>query len=74
MKSLQKNDAESEEEDLPEQTYLHFSSDALLLDYNMLKKETRSDPILSRVLSYISDGWPSEVDFKELKPYLNRKN
>ncbi|KAL0879410.1 hypothetical protein ABMA27_003165 [Loxostege sticticalis] len=70
----QKSEVVSTETDLPEQTYLHFSSEALLLDYNVLKKETRSDPILSRVLSYIVDGWPSDIEIKELKPYYNRKN
>ncbi|KAG7298724.1 hypothetical protein JYU34_017133 [Plutella xylostella] len=69
----QKEVVASENNDLPEQTYLHFSTDALLLDYNVLKKETRGDPILSRVLSYIVDGWPVEVDIKELKPYFNRR-
>lgn len=69
----QKDEVASEKEDIPEQTYLHFATDALLLDYNVLRRETRSDPILSRVLSYISDGWPSEVEIKELKPYFNRK-
>ncbi|CAG9120903.1 unnamed protein product [Plutella xylostella] len=69
----QKEVVASENNDLPEQTYLHFSTDALLLDYNVLKKETRGDPILSRVLSYIVDGWPVEIDIKELKPYFNRR-
>lgn len=61
-------------EDIPEQTYLHFATEALLLDYKILKKETSSDPILSRVISYITDEWPAEVELKELKPYFNRKN
>ncbi|XP_037876915.1 uncharacterized protein K02A2.6-like [Bombyx mori] len=70
----QKNDVASEETDLPEQTYLHFSTEALLIDYNVLKKQTSSDPILSRVLSYIRDGWPLDIEINELKPYYNRKN
>lgn len=70
----QKNEAVTVEEEMPEQTYLHFSTDALLLDYNALKKETRQDPILSRVLSYLTDGWPSDVEIRELRPYFNRKN
>ncbi|CAK1590029.1 unnamed protein product [Parnassius mnemosyne] len=63
-----------EQSDEPEQTYLHFATEALLLDYNILKKETVHDPILSRVISYIRDGWPGELNIKELKPYYNRKN
>ncbi|XP_047520687.1 uncharacterized protein K02A2.6-like isoform X2 [Pieris napi] len=62
------------EDTLPEQTYLHFATEALLLDYSVLKKETLSDPILSRVLTYIRDGWPVGNEIKELKPYFNRKN
>lgn len=68
-----KNEFKNEEEHMPEQTYLHFSSDALLLDSITIKKETRSDPILGRVLSYIKDGWPTDVEIRELTPYLNRK-
>lgn len=70
----QKVEVASEEQELPEQTYLHFSSEALLLDYNILKKETRSDTILSRVLSYVLDGWPTDIEIRELQPYANRKN
>lgn len=39
----QKDEVTSLEVDLPEQTYVHFSSEALLLDNNVLKKETRRD-------------------------------
>ncbi|XP_049886596.1 uncharacterized protein K02A2.6-like isoform X1 [Pectinophora gossypiella] len=68
-----KEETVSAEEELPEQTYLHFASDALLLDYKMLRRETATDPILSRISSFITDGWPAKVDIKELKPYWNRK-
>lgn len=63
----------STEQDLPEQTYLHFATDALLLDYKVIKKETANDPILSRVTSYVMDGWPPSTEIRELKPYFNRK-
>ncbi|XP_047986190.1 uncharacterized protein K02A2.6-like isoform X1 [Leguminivora glycinivorella] len=59
---------------IPEQTYLHFAADALLLDYNKLKTSTASDPILGRVLGYIKNGWPSECEIRELNPYFNRKD
>lgn len=71
IKSHKENTVNTEE--LPEQTYLHFATEALLLDYRQLKKETSSDPILCRVLSFIQDGWPHEVDIRELKPFFNRK-
>lgn len=65
---------QEEKEDCPEQTYLHFASEALLLDYKILKTETRKDPLLSRVISYLRDGWPTTLEIKELQPYYNRKN
>ncbi|KAL0820594.1 hypothetical protein ABMA28_006437 [Loxostege sticticalis] len=70
--SAQKAGAGKEEE-CPEQTYLHFASEALLLDYQIIRKETLNDTILSRVFSYIRDGWPVEMDIRELRPYFNRK-
>lgn len=38
---------------VPEQTYVHFAQNALLLDNNIIKQQTMRDPTLSRVLSYI---------------------
>ncbi|XP_061724707.1 uncharacterized protein K02A2.6-like [Cydia pomonella] len=58
----------------PEQTYLHFVQQALLLDYNEIKRETARDPLLSKVLSYIRDGWPESCKISNLQPYFNRKN
>ncbi|XP_028164488.1 uncharacterized protein K02A2.6-like isoform X2 [Ostrinia furnacalis] len=57
-----------------EQTYLHFATEALLLSNETIKKETQKDPLLGRIISYIQDGWPADVDIKELKPYFNRKS
>lgn len=64
---------DGDELDSPEQTYLHFASEALLLDYKIVKAETAKDRTLSRVLSYIRDGWPVEAETRELSPYFNRK-
>ncbi|XP_063835986.1 uncharacterized protein K02A2.6-like [Ostrinia nubilalis] len=60
-------------EQIPEQTFLHFAQEALLLDYNTIRRETIRDRILSRVLSYVRDGWPDQCDIDGLKPYFNRK-
>ncbi|XP_063830254.1 uncharacterized protein K02A2.6-like [Ostrinia nubilalis] len=60
--------------ELPEQTYLHFAQNEMLLDYNELKKQTQRDAMLGRVLSYIRDGWPSNSEIKNLQPYFNRRN
>ena len=35
-----------------------------------LRKETVQDPTLSKVLSYVMQGWPSNVLEAELKPYF----
>ncbi|CAK1579475.1 unnamed protein product [Parnassius mnemosyne] len=56
----------------PEQTYLHFVQQSLLLNYNEVKNQTARDPILSKVINYIRDGWPGECNIKG--PFLNRKN
>lgn len=59
-------------EEPPEQTYLHFATNAMLLDGEVIRRETARDPILSRVHGYIENGWPKEVDIKQLEPYLTR--
>ncbi|RVE51289.1 hypothetical protein evm_004093 [Chilo suppressalis] len=58
---------------LPEQTYLHLVQQALLLDYNVIKKESLRDHILSKVLYYIRKGWPSHCEIDQLQPYFNRQ-
>lgn len=59
--------------DPPEQTYLHFASNEMLLDNESIKKQTARDPLLSRVYGYIENGWPDTVDIRELEPFFNRK-
>ncbi|XP_061711331.1 uncharacterized protein K02A2.6-like isoform X1 [Cydia pomonella] len=59
---------------IPEQTYLHFAQDAMLLDYNKIKYYTMRDPVLARVLTFVRDGWPDNCEFDKLKPYFNRKS
>lgn len=58
----------------PEQTYLHFAENAMLLDYNEVKKQTERDPMLGRVISFIRDSWPIENEISALQPFFNRKN
>ena len=60
--------------EMPEQTYLHFAANDLLLDYREIKKQTLRDPLLSRILSYIRDGWPTDNDCRSLQPYFNRRS
>ncbi|XP_037300582.1 uncharacterized protein K02A2.6-like [Manduca sexta] len=59
---------------MPEQTYLHFAQDTLLLDYNEIKRCTARDPILGRLLGFIRDGWPTDCEISVMQPYFNRKN
>ncbi|XP_050562619.1 uncharacterized protein K02A2.6-like [Spodoptera frugiperda] len=58
----------------PVQTHLHFVQQSLLLDYNEIKHKTLRDAELSKILSYVRDGWPDECDLRNLKPYFNRRN
>lgn len=55
---------------LPEQTYLHFAQDAFLLNHKTLRLETMKDPILVRIYRYVLDGWPDQVDNKQLQPRM----
>ncbi|XP_059048702.1 uncharacterized protein K02A2.6-like [Achroia grisella] len=58
---------------LPEQTYLHFAHNALLMDHSEIKLQTQRDSILSRILCYIRDGWPSVNEVRTIQPFFNRK-
>ena len=46
--------------------------EALPITSAQLKRVTGCDPILSKVLQYIKQGWPDEVE-ETLKPYWNRR-
>ncbi|XP_063826510.1 uncharacterized protein K02A2.6-like [Ostrinia nubilalis] len=74
LESYKALNATTHESNEPEQTYLHFASEALLLKYEDIRDGTRKDPILGRVLSYVKDGWPNEVEIRELQPYYNRRD
>lgn len=39
-----------------------------------IKDATRKDPVLSRVLQYIQEGWPRTMTDERLKPYFHRKD
>ena len=38
-----------------------------------LKRATRSDPQLAKVVTYTQNGWPTEIE-PELRPYYYRRN
>ncbi|XP_061722555.1 uncharacterized protein K02A2.6-like isoform X1 [Cydia pomonella] len=64
---------QSKEADPPEQSYLHFASDALFLDCNEIRLKTAKDPLLGRVVNYIKNGWPDSAEIREMQPYFNRQ-
>lgn len=74
LSRLPVSDSTNKPNKIPEQTFLHLAQDALLLDYNDIKRGTKNDPILVRILSYIRDGWPAECEIQAMRPYFNRKN
>ncbi|XP_037292446.1 uncharacterized protein K02A2.6-like isoform X1 [Manduca sexta] len=59
---------------IPEQTFLHFAQEALLLNYKEVKIQTAKDVILARILTFIRDGWPEACEITALRPYFNRKS
>ena len=46
---------------------------ALPVTVERVQTATRQDPVLSKVLLYAREGWPTELP-EEYKPYLNRKD
>ena len=55
-------------------TFLIGQLQALPVTTERLQVVTRQDPILSRVLQFVREGWPGDDDQKmELKPYESRK-
>ena len=39
-----------------------------------ISKWTSKDPVLSKVLVYLDYGWPTTINDKDLKPFLQRKD
>ena len=48
--------------------------ESLPVSVDQVRKATRSDPILSRVLEYALTGWPTEVTSEAIKSYFNKRN
>lgn len=56
-----------------EEDYLHFMvEDQLPLRTEDLARETRKDPVLSKVFLYTTTGWPSQIE-ETIKPFAQRK-
>ena len=43
------------------------------VDATKIKLWTSRDPLISQVLQFVLQGWPSEVDEEALKPYFIRR-
>ena len=48
--------------------------DSLPVTCKEIKDATRKDPVLSRVLQYIQEGWPRTVTDERFKPYFHRRD
>jgi len=60
-------------QDVAPSTVFNLTQIACLpVDADDLRKATREDTLLSRVLTYTQNGWPSTVD-AELKPYSTKR-
>lgn len=63
------NSKEGEEPSVCQVNY----TDSLPISAKDVQQETGKDPLLSRVLSFVLNGWPEVCDTEELRPYFNRK-
>ena len=46
--------------------------ESLPMDIDQVRKETRNDPILSRVLQFVMTGWPEKQSTREVTQYFNK--
>ena len=45
----------------------------LPVDSSQLRRATRKDPVLGKVMVYLKEGWPNKID-DELQPYYRRRH
>lgn len=62
--------------DTDESDYVHFFSavEAVPLSAKRISDETQKDPVLSKVLMYVLNGWPSYVSEDNVAPFFSRKD
>lgn len=56
------------------QDYLNFVEGIIPIDINLVRSETRKDPIFGNIINFIRYGCPKQTDNELLKPYCNRKS
>lgn len=54
-------------------SYLYFIEENLPITSQVVKSESDKDPILSRVINYVYNGWPNVIEEEELKHFFQRK-
>lgn len=61
---------------LKEETEIYFFSGLakLPMEAKDISRDTRRDPVLTRVLNYTLTGWPNYVPSKGMKPYFTRRH
>ena len=47
--------------------------DKLPLTSQQIADGTRKDPILSKVWSYTLNGWPAQIQDRDMQPYFSRR-
>eukprot|EP00795_Rhopilema_esculentum_P011239 gene11239-21428_t len=62
----------SQEGKEPSMCQVRFT-DSLPISAKDIQQETGRDPLLSRVLSFVLNGWPEACGSEELRPYFSRK-
>ena len=65
-----------EEEDNGAETVLAVNLEEAMISSETVTRETRKDPVLSKVFQYTVDGWPKKVDSNsdEMKQYERRQD
>lgn len=53
--------------------YINLVEDCLPVNCKDIKRETQKDPLLCRILGYVTFGWPSVASSEDEKPYFVRK-
>ncbi|CAA9999650.1 unnamed protein product [Nesidiocoris tenuis] len=53
---------------------LNCNEDDILISRDRLKKESKKDPILRKIIQWVSTTWPQETTLEEIRPYFKRKD
>ena len=48
--------------------------ESLQMNVDQVRRATRNDPILSRVLQFVMTGWPDKQNKPEITHYFNKRH